>query len=406
MKFAPFMLTLFMIWPTFAGRIVTYTAVSTTSQEDANNAAVAGVAKQIVSQVNVNQTITKSESSRDGKYTLDEKFFSSNNVTSDIKLKGVTIIPEISDGKKFKATAKLDMDEFTSDIQFQMKRIQSEVSELEANARGALEKRLYGKVAYDLQKAQALLPEYEQLVWKLSKIIPLKESHKITHNLSEVESQFIAKLSGIKFELPQQEFTLTKPEMPEWSVLVSDSQGPLAGFPLIVRQGRQILSEKRSAENGRASFILRKVNFETGPYTLIVQPSLPAGYIKAAGLDEKLELAYTVSLSRCKIFLECNQIANLCRAAEIALNKNSIFSVNEENAAKIKISFSSTPRNSITSGNNVMNSYDVSIEITSEQIHFATNTKSVGKNEIDALIKATNKTDFSKLKEQLNPYCL
>ena len=45
--------------PAMAGKIVTYTATSTISQEDANNSAIAGVAKQVKSQITATQTLTK-----------------------------------------------------------------------------------------------------------------------------------------------------------------------------------------------------------------------------------------------------------------------------------------------------------------------------------------------------------
>ena len=86
MKTSAILLALLTALPVFAGRIITYTAVSDKSQEEANNAAMAGVAKQIVVQVNSNQTLTKKEAKSKGNSTLDETFFSSNNVKSNLKL--------------------------------------------------------------------------------------------------------------------------------------------------------------------------------------------------------------------------------------------------------------------------------------------------------------------------------
>ena len=108
MKTSAILLALLTALPVFAGRIITYTAVSDKSQEEANNAAMAGVAKQIVVQVNSNQTLTKKEAKSKGNSTLDETFFSSNNVKSNLKLKGVKI-ETIKVSKGYKATASLDM---------------------------------------------------------------------------------------------------------------------------------------------------------------------------------------------------------------------------------------------------------------------------------------------------------
>ena len=405
MKLHVLILSMILAVQAFAGRIITYTATSNVSQEDANNAAIVGVAKQIVSQVNASQTLTKSEITRDGSSTLDETFFSSNNVKSNIKLKGVTIVPEKTDGKGFKATAKLDMDEFTADIQFQMKRIKEDIAKYESSAREALANRLYAKAANDLESARPLVPEYERMLWQLSKVYPLNDSHKLVHDLSGIEASLLAKLSKITLQGPSESFTLTKSEMPEWGVQVSDDQGALSGFPLIAKQGRQTLSEKRSDESGRASFVLRKVNFEKGPYTITVVPNLPMGLLKSAGLDQGIEVSYEVSQKRCEIRLECKQIANLCSAVENALSQKSIFTTDNAKAPLLKTQFTSTSRGSIGSGNNAMSSFDVTFSLKGEKISFTAKSKGVGKNELDANVKALQKMDFADLQKQVAPYC-
>lgn len=405
MKLATVIFACALAAPTFAGRVITYTAVSTTSQEDANNAAMAGVAKQIVSQVNVNQTFIKNETIQTGQGKLDETFFSNNNVKSNIKLKGVTIEPVKTDSKKFKATAKLDMDEFTADIQFQMKQIKRDIENLESSARKAIAERLYGKAANDLQSAKDKLPQYERLLWKLSQVYPLNESHQLHHALSEVENMLLAKLAGIKLQGPTETFALTKSEMPEWNVVVTDNQSTLPNFPLIAKQGRQTLAEKRTASNGTATFLLRKVNFETGPFSITVLPNLPLAILKASGLDQGIEVTYKVSRTHCDIRLTCNKIANLCHATEEALNKRSIFAVHDENAPELTVDFSTVAKNSLTAGNNVLTSYDIGISFTGKAANYRVSTKGVGKNELDATIKAVQKADFTDLQKQLAPYC-
>ena len=107
--------------PAMAGKIVTYTATSKISQEEANNTAIAGVAKQISSQVNAKQTLTKEESTAGNKATLKENYRSTSQVSSSVKIKGITVTP-VKVAKGFKATATLDLDEYTADIQFQIRR--------------------------------------------------------------------------------------------------------------------------------------------------------------------------------------------------------------------------------------------------------------------------------------------
>ena len=404
MKKTTLLIALLAVLPTFAGRVITYTAVSEKSQEEANNAAMAGVAKQIVAQVDSKQVLTKKESKSGGNSSLDETFFSSNSVKSNIKLKGVKI-ESVKTDKGYKATATLDMDEFTSDIQFQMKRIRTDVAKLEASAREALKNRQYAKVASDLQSAQAMLPDYERLLWQLSKVYPLNDTQRLLHNLPEVESALIEKLSGIKIKGPTETFALVSSEMPEWSVTVTDSEGPLSGFPLIAKQGRQTLAEKRTGENGSANFLLRKVNFETGPFSLTVMPNLPLAFIKASGLSQGIEITYKVKRSRCEVRLECNQIANLCNAFEKNLNQKSIFAVDDPKAPKLSVGFTASEKNSLGTGNNAMRSYEITLSVKGDGVSYMATSKGVGKSDLDATIKAVQKTDLSDLQKQLTKYC-
>ena len=404
MKKTTLLIALLAVLPAFAGRVITYTAVSEKSQEEANNAAMAGVAKQIVAQVDSKQVLTKKESKSGGNSSLDETFFSSNSVKSNIKLKGVKI-ESVKTDKGYKATATLDMDEFTSDIQFQMKRIRTDVAKLEASAREALKNRQYAKVASDLQSAQAMLPDYERLLWQLSKVYPLNDTQRLLHNLPEVESALIEKLSGIKIKGPTETFALVSSEMPEWSVTVTDSEGPLSGFPLIAKQGRQTLAEKRTGENGSANFLLRKVNFETGPFSLTVIPNLPLAFIKASSLSQGIEITYKVKRSRCEVRLECNQIANLCNAFEKNLNQKSIFAVDDPKAPKLSVGFTASEKNSLGTGNNAMRSYEITLSVKGDGVSYMATSKGVGKSDLDATIKAVQKTDLSDLQKQLTKYC-
>ena len=400
MKTFTVLLALLAALPAFAGRVITYTAVSERSQEEANNAAMAGVAKQIVAQVDSRQVITKKESRSGKNSNLDESFFSSNSVKSNIKLKGVKL-ESVRTEKGYKATATLDMDEFTADIQFQMKRIREDVARLEASAREALKNRQYAKAANDLQSAQSMLPDYERLLWQLSKVYPLNDTQRLLHNLPEVEASLIAKLSKIKLKGPTETFALSSSEMPEWSVSVTDDQGPLPGFPLVARQGRQTLAEKRTTENGTATFLLRKVSFDSGPYSLTVSPSLPLALAKASGQDLGIEVTYKVSRSRCEIQLACNQIANVCHAFEKSLNQKSIFASATPKAPKISVGFTATEKNTLNTGNSVMRSYDVTITAKGDKVNYMATSKGVGKNELDATIKAIQKAEFSDLQRQL-----
>jgi hypothetical protein len=385
-----------------AGKIVTYTATSTVSQEDANNSAMAGVAKQVKSQVSASQTLTKYEDITDGKSVLGETYRAKSNVKSNVVLKGVKVVP-IKTDKGFKATATMDMDEFTASLQFRLKTLQQEIAKLEKSARKAIDTRVYINAANDLEKAEDKVNEYNFYLLQLADVYPLNDSHRLQHGLPEIENTLIERLSNITITTTAEpNFELTRAEMPSWNVIVKDSIGPVPSFPLVARQSKT-LSERRTQKNGIATFKLRNVNFEKGPYVIVVEPNFPYETLKKAGLKNALEVPYQVKLSRCDVKLECNMIANACNAIENALSKKSIFITSDEEAVapELSVEIENTFRGRL----GFISSFDFSISIKGEGVNFFTTSKGVGKTEVDATISAIKKTDFAPLQKQLLPLC-
>jgi len=388
--------------PAMAGKIVTYTATSTVSQEDANNTAMAGVAKQVKSQVSATQTLTKYEDINDGKSVLGETYRSKSDVKSKVVLKGVKIVP-IKVDKGFKATATLDMDEFTASLQFRLKTLQQDIAKLEKSARKAIDTRVYINAANDLTKAEDKVNEYNFYLQQLADVYPLNDSHRLQHGLPEIENALIERLTNITITTTTEpNFELTKAEMPSWNVIVKDSIGPVPSFPLVARQSKT-LSERRTQKNGIATFKLRNVNFEKGPYVIVVEPNFPYEILKKAGLKNTLEVPYRVRLSRCDVKLNCDMIANACNAVENALSKKSIFVTTDDEAdvPELTVEIENTFKGRL----GFISSFDFTIAIKGDHVNFFTTGKGVGKTEAAATISAINKTDFSPLQKQLLPLC-
>jgi hypothetical protein len=389
--------------PALAGKIVTYTATSTVSQEEANNSAMAGVAKQIKSQVSATQTLTKYEDINDGKSVLGETYRAKSNVKSNVVLKGVKVVP-IKVDKGFKATATLDMDEFTASLQFRLKTLQQDIAKLEKSARKAIDNRTYANAASDLETAEDKVNEYNFYLQQLADVYPLNDSHRLQHALPEIEKLLVERLSSITITTTTEpNFELAKAEMPSWNVIVKDSIGPVPNFPLIARQSKT-LAERRTQKNGIATFKLRNVNFEKGPYVITVEPNLSLELLKKTGLRNALEVPYNVKVSRCEIKLECGDLAsNVCRALENALSKKSIFAIDDEESTvpELSVEIENTFRGRL----GFISSFDFTIAIKGEGVNFFTTGKGVGKTEAAATISAIKKTDFAPLQKQLMPLC-
>lgn len=389
-----------MTVPAFAGRIVTYTATSNVSQEEANNAAVAGVAKQISAQIEANQVMNKSETEVNGKSSFKQTYKAQNKVHSDIKIKGVEVTAvKTTDG--FKATAKLDLDIFTADLQLKLKTIQQDITALEEEAKNALNARNYSNAIKAIEKGLPMILQYQKILDQLGQVYPVNESHRLRQNLAGIETLIVDRLTKIKMEGPTEQFVLSKPEMPAWEVTVYDEFGPLPNFPLVAKQGRQTLSERRTQDKGSTTFNLRNVNFSNGPYVVYVEANLPQAILRDAGIQNSIEVSYTVSQVKCNVQLQCNGIANICNAIENGLSKASIFNSTDEKAPMIFVETSTQVKNTL----GALTSYNIDIILKGNNILFSHSTKGAGKNETDALVKAINKIDFADIKKQIGSSC-
>ena len=389
--------------PAMAGKIVTYTATSKISQEEANNSAIAGVAKQVKSKISATQKQTKFEDIYNGESTLGETYRANNTVKSNVVLKGVKVVPvKMEKGKGFKATATLDMDEFTADLRFRLSSIKQDIANLEKSSRQAFNDRIYINAINDHAEALEKVNEYNFYLAQLADIYPIDDSYRLQHSLPEIEKALVERLSRLTFETTASNIDIGKPEMPSWDILVKDSIGPVPSFPLVARQSRT-LAERRTQDDGVATFNLRNVNFEKGPYVIIVEPNLPYELLRKTGMVNAFELPYKVLRSRCEVNLQCNMPSNVCMAIENALSKKSIFATDDTSNPQLKVDVSTSLRNKLGK----LASYDVSISIkgASSGADFFSMSKGAGKNEVDATLSAIKKTDFSPLQKQLEPYC-
>jgi hypothetical protein len=389
----------------FAGKVVTYTATSDVSQEEANNTAMAGVAKQISSRVQAKQTLEKKETTAAGKSSISENYRSQSNVESNVKIKGVVVTP-VKVSKGYKATATLDLDEYTADIQLQMKTIKQELTALESSIREGKSKRQYAVAVNALNQAKEKIRTYEQLLEQLSAVYPVNDSHLLQHSIPSLETELQESLSKIRIEGPSQTFTIGKPEMPAWDITVYDAVGPVENFPVRAKQGFQTLLERRTQANGSATFNLRNVNFDKGPYTIIVEPNFSDELLSATSLEKKFELSYQVNQTRCSIRIKCNELANICSALEKKLSDKSIFVDETSKGPMLDLKIVSTEEKALKVSENITRfSYKVDLSLKNKDIQFITSAKEAGKNATDGSIKAIGKMDFSPLQRQLKPFC-
>lgn len=398
-KFAFLLLSLSVA--AFAGKVITYTASSEVSQEQANNTAIAGVAKQVSAQVKSDDRLNTSDVTAGGKESITQTYTSNKNVKTDVNLKWIKVQPLPKDGKRFRATATLDVDEMTNNIRLQMADIKERVLKLEADGRNALEESRYDEAVRNLMNAISLLAPYRELKKELAEVFTLNESFNINHDLSGFKSLLVSRLGNIRVEATPAKPVIEKDFIQDLMITVSDSKGVVTDFPLKAVQDGKKLDSRRTQDNGVAMFTLQGLNTASGTQSISFVPDFPREILKESGLEKGFPVLYEVKQQACNVRLDCKGSADACKALENQLAKSSIFVGTSTKYPLLKAEVVATPKGSL----NQLQSFDMNVSITGERVNFSKATKGVGKSEAEAMGKGIAKLKFKELQEQVKGIC-
>lgn len=271
----------------WAGRVITYIGFSDNSQGEADNAAYAGLAKQISTEVKVDEKMVENEVTMGNTSQYSGNYSLSNVLKSNMKLNGVKITTLPRNGRYYKSEASVDLDVLLDGVRTTITDAMERLQHSEARAWQALEKRQYLTASSAWEDAALALIEYYDNLDILKAIDPSDKSFKITHRLVDLENSLISALSTVTIKISSQEYVLNKPEV-QFDVYVSDAKGPLPDFPIQVLQGRYTLQERRTASNGVAKlFVSRLTGNSSGLCRLTVKPAgIHKKLLKSAGLSQ------------------------------------------------------------------------------------------------------------------------
>lgn len=377
------------------GKVLTYVGSSTASQEDANNNAISGIAKQVSAKVSVSESMTQSELTNGKQSNYNEYFATSNDVKSNVKLKWITIKVLPKNGALYRAEARLDIDEMTAGDRARLKELKEKILSFESKGFEALERRDYTSAIDNCKNAGVTLDDYTALKSKISEFYILDDSYAVNTRFKELDSKIVAELSSIRYEI--------LPAIPvyengslNFDVTVLDAQGVVPNFPLKVLQNGTVVSERRTQPNGIATFSLRKLNTDKEPLSIILLPNLFKGIIKAAGLHQGQEIRYKVFEEKISLSVRllCNESQQICKTIENKLSKAGVSISDAPSAILLKTEIIANKRESI--GSSIF-SYDVTLTLKGGDIYFQRNAIGVEQSKDGAIKAAINKINFKEL---------
>ena len=393
-KFAFLLLSLSVA--AFAGKVITYTASSEVSQEQANNTAIAGVAKQVSSTVVTDDRLRTEDVSAGGKEKISQTYTSNKNVKTNVDLKWVKVQPLPKDGKKFRATATLDVDEMTNNIRLQMANAKEKIAKYEADGRAALEASRYDEAIRMLTAAEALIEPYSALKSELAQVFTLNESFNLKHNLPGLRADIASKLGNLQVKTVPEKLLLEKDVIENLTVTVTDAKGAVTDFPLKAVQDGKKLDSRRTQDNGTAVFTIPNVNFGAGTLAISFVPDFPKDILKAARLEKGFVVPYEVKQASCNVRFDCTGSPEGCKALADQMAKQGVLVGKNAKDPVIKAEVKATPKGSL----NQLLSFDVMVSVSGDKVSFTKSSKGVGKTEAEAVTKAVGKLkvkEFGKI---------
>lgn len=384
-KFAFLLLSLSVA--AFAGKVITYTASSEVSQEQANNTAIAGVAKQVSSTVVTDDRLRTEDVSAGGKEKISQTYTSNKNVRTNVDLKWVKVQPLPKDGKKFRATATLDVDEMTNNIRLQMANAKEKIAKYEADGRAALEASRYDEAIRMLTAAEALIEPYSALKSELAQVFTLNESFNLKHNLPGLRADIASKLGNLQVKTAPEKLVLEKDVIENLTVTVTDAKGAVTDFPLKAVQDGKKLDSRRTQDNGTAVFTIPNVNFGAGTLAISFVPDFPKDILKAARLEKGFVVPYEVKQASCNVRFDCTGSPEGCKALADQMAKQGVLVGKNAKDPVIKAEVKATPKGSL----NQLLSFDVAVSVSGDKVSFTKSSKGVGKTEAEAVTKAVGK---------------
>ena len=372
----------------FAGRVVTYTATSTVSQEDADRAAAAGVAQQISTDISSSRTTHKAESSQNGEWESSHSYSETNKLRSNLTLQGMTIRQGEKQGRKYTSTATLDIGQATTRIRYKMQDIQRTANKKSELIRKYVMTRDIPKAIEEYETLRPLQRPYAEQLENLSLFEQVDSSYFLNTNEAELAELINGVLSKLQYTwkvpMPQKLIAGDATVM----LCITDSSYAVPGIPLFATQNGKVLTQARTDADGCAEFQMHRLAMERGQHTISIEPGLSAEFVRDANM-KSLNLTYSAEPRICKYNLICNEKAIVCGALDELLGKWGL--TKNPSGKSLRATFNSQNQKSFQAGSTELISLDLTLSLSAQGFSYTDTKKGVGQNVDAAKITAISK---------------
>jgi len=383
-------------------RIVTFTATSTVSQEDADKQAMAGIAIQIRSNVSVSHSSQKFEETSSSKSDLQKKYTENIQVRSELTLDGVELKRQKIKKDLWQTTAKLDTDKATASLRQKIAAANFQAHKLDSIICNAIGLHQFEPAIQAYSELVPLQLSHQRAAADMSLFEALDKSDVFNANIPALEMLISEAIAGVEISI--QEKTPAQIEnnaLGPFHILVKDSRGPIPKTKVLAEQNQKIIAEAITDSNGIAIFHLKNIETFKGEHFIDFRIFIPKFGKQSPNLQKRI--SYNSDIPNCSYTLNCQGDGASCIAIENLFSKAGF--EESKDSKKLTVQIKELSSKVFDSGPKKISTMELFISIFGEKIRFTKQIKGTGSSEFSAKSNAIYKISVSEIQQALQPLC-
>ncbi len=397
-----FTLLLFFSFAICEARIVSFTATSNVSQEDADKQAMAGVAVQIRSSISVSRSSQKSESANSQQSNLQKKYSENIQVRSELTLDGVELKRKKVGKNTWQTTASLDTEIATASLRQKIIDTQFKAQQLDSIICNAIGLRQFEKAIQAYGELVLLQLSHQRTVADISLFESPDKSYALKANVQALEALIFESVSGLQISIegnvPSQVENNT---IGPFQVLVQNALGPVPKVKVLAEQGDKIITEALTDSNGIAVFHLKNIETFKGEHFIDFRIFIPKFSKQLSNLETRI--SYNSSAPNCIYTMDCQEEGAVCIAIENLLSKAGF--EESKNGKKLTAQVKKLKKHIFEDGPKKISTVEFFITLLGPAIRFTKQIKGTGSSEFSAKSNAIYKISVPEIQQALQPLC-
>ena len=383
-------------------RIVTFTATSTVSQEDADKQAMAGVAMQIRSHISVSHTLQKSELKNSKQSDLQKKYTENIHVQSELTLDGVELKRRKIKKDLWESTAKLDTDKATASLRQKLTETKFEAHKLDSIICNAIGLHQFETAIKAYGELVPLQLSHQRAAADISIFEVLDKSEIFGANVPALEMLISEAVAGLEISFEGDVPTQVENEaLGPFRILVQNPRGPIPKIKVLAEQNQKIVAEALTDSNGIAIFHLRDIETFKGEHSITFRIFIPKFGKQSFNLEKRI--SYHSDIPKCSYTMSCQGDGAACIAVENLFAKAGFEEI--KNSKNLSVQIKDLGTKVFEGGPKKISTVELLLSLSGEKIRYSKQIKGTGSSEFSAKSNAIYKISVSEIQQALQPLC-